>query len=364
MSVRALLAAVLAILCTVATTPLASASRMVSITVPSKVLSAFWNDPITMHADVLLPDAYDTDATQQYPALYWFRGFRANYDDVARAAWGDWTRAMAKQHVATIVIFPDAMFRSGYTEFADSANTGPWGTAFTQDLLPAINARYRTRASYVAGFSSGAWAALWLQTTYPALFSGAWAYAPDPVTFKDFTGPDLTKSPPQNFYGNGKTEYRIHRVGGIDRETLRDFVLGANGVIGPEQFFSFNAVFSPADANGRSALFNVKTGDINASVASYREEHYDITSRVLHETPANKKLLTGELHVVVGTWDTSHLDEPTKLFCYALYNVDLHPDCTLVEEADHAGVLHFEGGYENHILHALSALAAHNGLVR
>jgi pimeloyl-ACP methyl ester carboxylesterase len=263
---------------------------------------------------------------------------------------------MAKQKCDAIVVFPDAMFNGVYTEFADSANMGPWGMAFTRELVAAIAARYRIGKSYVAGFSSGGWAALWLQTTYPQIFSGGWAFAPDPLSFRDFTGPDLTKLPPQNFYGSGKTDYRFIRVGGEDRQTLREFVQGSSRGFGfgPPQFRSFNAVFSPAEEHGPQELFDLKTGDINPSVAEYWETNYDIANRVVHYSPDEREQLVKKLHVVVGTWDTYHLDGPSKLFCYALYNLNLQPDCTLVDEADHGGILRFDGDYENHVLRGVS----------
>jgi enterochelin esterase-like enzyme len=38
----------------------------------------------------------------------------------------------------------------------------------------------------LTGHSSGGWAALWLQVTYPKLFGGAWPTSPDPSDFRDF----------------------------------------------------------------------------------------------------------------------------------------------------------------------------------
>ena len=355
MSARHFLAAAFLLSAVFATTTVASASRMIGVTVTSKVLSTFWKEPVTIRADVLLPDSYDGNPRKEYPVIYWFTGFEMDYNAEARDSWSDWSRAMRKQQHEAILVFPDAMFRGVYTEFADSANTGPWGAAFTEELVPSINTRYRVEKSFVAGISSGGWAALWLETTYAELFNGAWAFAPDPISFRDFSGPDLTKSPPQNFYTNGKREYRFIRLGGTDRQTLREFVQGGTRgfSFGPAQFDSFNAVFSPRGEDAPQQLFDLKTGAINASVAEYWEANYDITNRVIHDSPEHVGKLVGKVHLIVGSWDTYHLEGPSKLFCYALYNLNLHPDCTLVDEADHADVLDYDGNYENHILREL-----------
>ena len=234
---------------------------MVNISVHSDLLSAFWSGPTSIRADVLLPDSYDVDPSRRYPVIYWFPGYGGQYDDAARKAWGLWMRAFAAEHREAIVVFPDPMFGFVYTEFADSANVGPWGDAFATEFIPYIDANFRTGARYVAGHSSGAWAALWQQVTHPELFDGAWAYAPDPVDFHDFTGPDLTATPPNNFYFNSHGPYYIDRVDGRDRMTLRDFVLGEYMPLIINQFESFNAVFSPRGADHLpEPLFNSWNG--------------------------------------------------------------------------------------------------------
>jgi S-formylglutathione hydrolase FrmB len=323
---------------------------MEQVTVHSDVLSAFWKQPITLHADVLLPDSYDADPTRRYPVIYWFFGYGGNYDRLARAAWGAWTRAFASTNHDAIVVFPDPMLQYAYTEFANSANTGPWGDAFAYELVPYIDRSFRTAKRYVAGHSSGAWAAIWQQINHPELFDGAWAYAPDPLDFRDFTGPNLTATPPENLYVDSRGQrYTFVRKNGHDTETLEDFVVGAG--VGPAQFASFEAVFSPQAADGLPAqLFDRKSGAIDATVAAYWESHYDATALFRREWAQKGPALRGKLHVIVGTADTFHLDGPTRLFCDSLAALGADAACTFLSGEDHFAILGWDGGYERHVI--------------
>ena len=258
---------------------------------------------------------------------------------------------VATQHEA-IVVFPDPTLGNVYTEFANSANNGPWGDAFVSELAPRVDALFRTAGRYVAGHSSGAWAALWLQTTYPYLFDGAWAYAPDPVDFHDFVGPDLTVSAPGNFYERNSNEpYTTVRKGWQDLETMREFVGGAYYPIMTDQFLSFEAVFSPKGADGTAELlFNRSTGVIDPTVAAYWEAHYDITSLVIARWARIGPLLARKIHLLVGTQDTFHLDGPAHRFCNVLAFLNAQAECTFVLGADHGSILRSHAGYERHIV--------------
>ena len=73
---------------------------------------------------------------------------------------------------------------------------GRWAVqigAFTDEdaaakLQDHLERRYRMDARpagrLLIGHSSGGWATLWLQVSYPKLFGGTWSTAPDSVTFE------------------------------------------------------------------------------------------------------------------------------------------------------------------------------------
>jgi hypothetical protein len=324
------------------------ASRMVQIDVHSDVLSAFWKQDVPLYADVLLPDSYDADPTRRYPVIYWFFGYGGNYDRLARAAWGSWHHAFGANDEA-IIVFADPVLSYVYTEFANSANVGPWGDAFVNELVPYIDRSFRTSKRYLGGHSSGAWAALWQQINNPELFDGAWAYAPDPVDFKDFSGPDLTATPPGNFYGPSKEQqYDLMPSG---RMTLRQMVQGDAGAIWVGQFLSFEAVFSPQASDGGAAqLFDRKTGAIDPAVAAYWEEHYDIAALVKAQWPKIGPSLRGKIHLLVGTQDNFRLNAPAQLFCNELESLKADAQCTFINGGNHWSILDADGGYERHII--------------
>jgi S-formylglutathione hydrolase FrmB len=331
-------------------TATARASRMVPVEIHSDLLSAFWKQPVTLRADVLLPDSYDRDTARRYPIIYWLPGYGGNYDRFAHGAWGDWIRAFATAHHEAIVAFPDPVLQYAYTEFANSVNTGPWGDAFATELVPYIDRSFRTSHRFIAGHSSGAWAALWQQINYPELFDGAWAYAPDPLDFHDFTGPDLTAVPPGNFFWDARgNKYTFVRVHGNDTRTLEEFAIGPG--VGPLQFASFEAVFSPRAADGTPAqLFDRRTGAIDGTVAAYWESHYDAAAIVRAQWAHYSTALKSKMHVIVGTADTFHLDGPTHRFCAVLVALGAQTTCTFLLGGDHASVLSWDGGYERHII--------------
>lgn len=307
---------------------------------------------MTLRAEVLLPASYDRRPTRRYPVIYWFFGFGGDDRDVAERSDGAWMRAFAAVHREAIVVVADPVFDGYYTEFADSVNNGPWGAAFTSELVPAVDARFRTDGRrYLAGHSSGGWAALWLEVNDPDEFGGAWAYAPDPVDFHDFLGPDLTVASPGNLYYDVKhTAYLTDRVGIRDQETIADLVNGRYGTLGPKQYASFESVFSPRGANGLPAkLFDRKTGTIDPSVAAYWERHYDLNAIVRRRWPKIGSALVGKLHVTVGTDDTFHLDDPVRLFATTLDEFGAHAEVTYVKYGNHWNILDWDGGYARHV---------------
>jgi len=249
------------------------------------------------------------------------------------------------------------MFRGGHDEFVDSATNGPWGTALTTELMPAIEAKYRAIGTpatrFVAGHSSGGWSALWLEVTYPDRFGGEWSLAPDPVDFRDFMGSDLTASGPRNIYAD---------AAGIDRRvngaTLRSLVFDPKW--GARQFDSFDAVFGPAGEGGRPRpLFERGSGNIDPQVAAYWEAHFDIARILRDHWTALGPQLRGKIHIVVGTNDNFGLDRPVALLKKELDGLQAGAQIEFVAGADHWTVFGWHGNALSEIVReAHAAMAA------
>ncbi len=330
----------------------ASGPRLVMVQMQSPLLDGFRHAQTFLHAQILLPESYDVAPTKRYPALYVIHSLEEDYrfSPEKLASWQD---ALRHADLEMIVVALDASLANGHHEFADSANNGPWGAALTRELIPELEKQFRINATrdarFVTGHSSGGWSALWLQVNYPDEFGGAWSIAPDPVDFHDFTGPDLTRAPPQNFYRDPRgNPYGFVRRRGVDVTTLREF---AQGDLGRAQFDSFDAVFSPRGEDGRPArLFDRRSGVIDGVVAGYWEEHYDLARLIAGRWKELGPKLQGRVHVVVGTEDTYHLEGSLKLFKAVLDGLGSDAEIVFAPGYDHMTIFRYDRGLLRHNL--------------
>jgi hypothetical protein len=315
----------------------------------SAVLSAFYGRTATLRAGIVLPLGYD--ARRRYPVVYVMNGFGGTFRSAFRLA--KLRSMMAADGLDAIVVVTDSSGPTGITEFADSATNGPWGRAFVREFVPAVERAYPIEAvpwrRLLWGHSSGGWASLWLQVTYPDFFGGTWSSSPDPVDFHDFTGPDLVDRPLDNaFFDRFGRPWELVRIGDRNVFTLRDFVR-SSGVLGyrSSQFGSFDAVFGPAGAAGRPVpLFNVQTGAIDPAVAAYWEAHYDIATKLERDWPELGPRLAAKLHVAVGTLDTFHLERGVLRLDARLRRLGVTPDITYFPGASHFSLFQKSSGFE------------------
>ena len=307
----------------------------------SPSLTAFWGRDIHMRGWVVLPPSYHK-ANDHYPVVYYTHGFGARLDDLLHVANKIKDKTAAGKYPEMIWVVLDESFPSGTHEFADSVNNGPWGTALTEELIPYLESRYRMDARstgrFLTGHSSGGWATMWLQVRYPTVFGGTWSTSPDPTDFHSFTGPDLVSLPLGDFYRdpNGHP-WPLVRIDNVNVETLEQYA-HQEAVVGPfgGQIASFEWVFSPRCPDGRPCpLFDRVTGDVDPVIAKYWEDHYDIAHLVQTRWPEIGPDLKGKIHLIVGTWDTFHLDEPAHKFQAVLDTLGADAHFTFVPERDH-----------------------------
>ncbi|SEL52943.1 Putative esterase [Pseudoxanthomonas sp. GM95] len=321
----------------------------------SPALSAFWGRPVSIRARVLTPPGYDAKAATRYPTVYFTHGYTGNYNRFAGSIASVWQAMAAKQMPAMIWVFLDQATPTGTHEFADSVNNGPWGTALTEELIPALEKNYRMDAKasgrFLNGHSSGGWATLWLQTRYPKLFGGTWSTSPDPSDFHDFTGVDLY-APDANMYRkpDGSQVPLIRDQGEViaDVETFAKLerVLGPYG----GQMASFEWVFSPRGADGRPVpMFDRDTGKVDPAVVAYWHDHYDIAARVAAQWPSLKPDLDGKIHLIVGTADTFYLDGAAHRFQAVLDGLKAKSDFRYLDGRTHFD-LYKEGEDSNALL--------------
>ncbi len=280
--------------------------KLVEFESPS--LSKFLGRPFTFRAGVMLPESWSADGSDQFSVVYFISGFGDTHHSIHGIGRMIAANPQAKR---TIIVLPDPTCFRGHSVFADSANNGPWGTAFVEELLPEIEKRFRAAPDrerrFVTGISSGGWSALWLAVTYPSAFAGCWAHCPDPVDFRDFQRIDLY-APKANMYRDDEGKRRpLMRQGEQVMLHYDDFVRQET-VMGPGgQIHSFEAVFSPRENEQPRPLFDRATGTVDP-VTAKAWELFDIRLVLERNWDILGPELKGRLRVYAGAEDNFYLE--------------------------------------------------------
>lgn len=296
-----------------------------------------------------------------YPTVYNVHGYGGNRTRPLRGV-GEMMQAMsAGTRPEMIYVYLDAQNSLGHHVFADSANNGPWGRALTTELIPHLEKQFRmdakTSGRFLTGHSSGGWSTLWLQVNYPEVFGGTWSTSPDPVDFREFTGPNLTLEKPQNFFrGADGKPYNLVRFQGKEIMSVEEYaklelVQGYYG----GQMASFEAVFSPKGDDGQPMpLFDRETGRIDGFVQKAWEK-YDISKILKNNWTTLAPKLKGKIHIIVGTADTFHLEKAVYLLRDDLKSLGSDAQIEFIEGRDHFDL--YKDGLSNRIAQEMYAVA-------
>ncbi|HEX7340906.1 MAG TPA: alpha/beta hydrolase-fold protein [Rhodanobacteraceae bacterium] len=314
-------------------------SRVIDFQSPA--LTKFWGRPMHIRGWVLLPPGYKAHPHKHYPTVYYTMGFGGTLPDLTYEAASFYGQMVKGEMPPMIWVLLNEGSPRGTHEFANSVNNGPWGTALTRELIPHLDATYRTIARtadrFLTGHSSGGWATLWLQVRYPKVFGGTWSISPDPSDFHNFTGADLY-APNANVYylPDGKLNPLVRAHGKV-LATFKQFAQ-LERVMGPYggQMASFEYVFSPKGPDGRPMpMFNRDTGKVNPKVVRYWRDHYDIAYRIKTRWPELKPYLNGKIHLIVGTADTFYLNESAELLKKVLHEVGAKAEVQFLPGKNH-----------------------------
>lgn len=147
-------------------------------------------DPAERPLWVQVPPGYDQDGERRYPAVYVLQGYtghiamwrnrspyRLPFPEAADAG-------MARGEIPPcVVVYVDAWTAYGGSQFVDSPGTGRYHTYLCDEVVPYVDARYRTLAAPehrgVAGKSSGGFGAMITPMLRPDLFGGFASHAGD-----------------------------------------------------------------------------------------------------------------------------------------------------------------------------------------
>jgi hypothetical protein len=320
----------------------ADSAHVKHVKIRSKLLSQFWGEDMYIAADILLPSGWDkkNNARRKYPAAYWTfhyptrnpcgfveppgvqkEGKNWFFGD---ARFSDWWLSGDAPQMVVIQLRTENPYGE-VSQQADSPNMGPWDSAAWQELIPELQKRFRLYnagwARSVFGWSTGGWMATNQMLEHPEKYAGAWAYAPDILSFDAF--PYLNLYDARNAYWTdyGWTTIPVPSYSSPDGvpEGLMYQDYGFESVLHTHlrgygyASYSFGT-WCPPGADGYTApAWDMTTGKIDHSVTDYMAANWDMTKKVVREWPAEGRQLRGKLHLYVGYTDGG-LEYPFKRF--------------------------------------------------
>ncbi|MBC6463718.1 alpha/beta hydrolase [Actinomadura sp. HBU206391] len=147
-------------------------------------------DPHERPLWVYVPPGYDDEPERRYPSVYVIQGYtghlpmwrnrmpyRQPFPEAADAVFAEGTAPPA------IVVYVDAWTAYGGSQFVDSPGTGRYHSYLCDEIVPWVDARYRTLADRdhraITGKSSGGFGAMITPMLRPDLFGALAAHAGD-----------------------------------------------------------------------------------------------------------------------------------------------------------------------------------------
>lgn len=295
--------------------------------IQSPRLTKFHGRPIFLRVGIILPRDYERERARRYPLLINIGGYGSKFTRAARLlSQMNFRRAwLADDTPRMIGVYLDGDGPFGDSYQINSANSGPYGDALTQELIPEIEKQFRAagkpEARFLTGGSTGGWVSLALQIFYPDYFNGTWSGFPDPLDFRAYQLIDIYKD--ENAYlnkngferpsareENGDTQFTMRL------ECLKENVLGAGDsyTMSGGQWGAWNAAYSPRGANNRPApLWDAKTGKIDHAVAEHWKK-YDLRLVAERNWQTLAPKLKGKIHIWVGEADDYFLNNGVHLF--------------------------------------------------
>jgi len=322
------------------------------IKIRSELLSDFWGRDMYLGAHVLLPEGWDENKDAKYPLAIMhghfpsdFGGWRTTppdesepceysarfgvdcYNRVVQQEAYDfykaWTGPDFPRVIAIKIQHANPYYDDSYA--VNSENLGPYGDAITYELIPHIEEQFRGIgegwARFLYGGSTGGWEALAAQVKYPKEYGGCYAACPDPIDFRAYCLVNLYED--QNAYYLDSKFKKTERPGRRDSlgqvsSTLRDMnlrerALGSKSRSG-QQWDIWEAVYSPVGPDGYPLrIWDKLTGEINAEVAEYWRENYDLAYIMKRDWAKIGEDLKGKIHIYCGDMDNYYLNNAVYL---------------------------------------------------
>ncbi len=322
------------------------------IKLKSEKLSNFWGRDMYLGAHILLPKGFEEHPEAKYPLMIFhghfpsdFGGFsttppdpnmkpeysaRFNVDGYniiqeqeAYDFYKRWNEPDFPRFIIIQIQHPTPYYDDSYA--VNSASQGPYGDAITYELIPHIEKKFRGMGEgwsrFLYGGSTGGWEALAVQVKYPDEYNGCFAACPDPIDFRAYCLTNIYEDKNAYYYDSNfkKLEVPAHRDNlGQIQSTLREgnhleLVLGDKSRSG-QQWDIWEATYSPQVKDGYPVrLWDKMSGDINADVAKYWQENYDLRYIMERDWDKLGDKLKGKIHIYCGDMDNYYLNNAVYL---------------------------------------------------
>ncbi|HEY2510320.1 MAG TPA: alpha/beta hydrolase-fold protein [Polyangiaceae bacterium] len=329
----------------------------------SERLTKFWGRPTYLGAIVLLPEGWDTHPNAHYPVVIqhghfarelspWREtppdaglppadlsalkrhcpnghgpdcakfGYERVTQEAAYSAFKTWTGKAFPRVLLVSIQHANPYYDDSYA--VNSENLGPYGDAITYEFLPYLEKQFRGLGPWARGMmggSTGGWEALAAQIFYPDQYNGVVVNCPDPIDFHAYEAIDIYDDA-NAYYSEGPfrrtsrpahRDYLGHVQSTVEQENVEELVLGTHSRSGG-QWDIWQAVFSPvADDGYPKPIWDRRTGVIDASVAAYWRDHYDLGHILARDWSRLGPLLRGKISINVGLSDNYFLNDAVYL---------------------------------------------------
>ena len=280
-------------------------------------------DPTARRIAIWLPPSYAREAARRYPVIHWLAGYSGTGEMLFSGnPWqpglGDRLDRLVGNGAMgeAIVVAPDCFTRWGGAQYLDSPAIGNYQTHLVDEVIPAIDARFRTVATRdaraVGGKSSGGFGALVLAMRHPELFAAVASHAGD-MAFELSALKDLPVAARTLRRHGGVTAF-VARFEAAERKSGDDYttmmVLAQAGAYSAEA----------GQAAGVALPFDVETGEIDWAVWK-RWKAWDPIEMVATHAEALRGMKL--LYVDAGTRDEHNLDLGARIFVKRLRSLGI-----------------------------------------
>ena len=295
------------------------------IKIQSQILTKWWGQPIYLGATVLLPNDYDLHPEVKYPVVY----IQGHFSLGPPAGYGRdqgftnyWNAEGTARMIYVTLQHPSPYYDDSYG--VNSENNGPFGDAIIQELVPAVESRFRAIgqpwARVLTGGSTGGWIALAHQVFYPDFYGGTFSLCPDGVDFRYHQIVNVYQD--QNAYWIERDWMKIERPnqrrpdGNIQSmmkdENWYELAAGDKSRSGG-QWDIWEATYSPVGPDGYPMrIWDKETGRIDKTVAEAWKK-YDLRNVLEANWTVLGPKLAHKINVYIGDMDSYYLNMGVRM---------------------------------------------------